>query len=163
MPTTAFKFEPGQKCMVEVHAHNHPNGAWEGVIDTVAPYDPQRPVSEDTPPLYLVTARFTDPRMLLETEGGAFTAPASYYGNPVTSHVTLWPIETRRLFERVHLLQKDESARSAYYVAREKALLDALRVVSKEAVAQAVGEALQAAVKAAVREAFAAMPQRPSE
>jgi hypothetical protein len=160
MPTTTFKFEPGQKCMVEVHAHNHPNGAWEGVVEKVERYDQQGRVSDEAPPLYVVTARFTDPRMLLETESGAFTAPASYYEKPVTAHAMLWPIETRRLFERVHLLQKDESARSTHYVAREKALLDALRVVGKEAVAQAVGEAIQAAVKAAVREAFDAMPQR---
>ena len=49
------------------------------------------------------------------------------------------------------------------FVCVEGARPDVAFVVSKEVVAQAVGEALQAAVKAAVREAFAAMPQRPSE
>ena len=166
MPMTNFEFKPGQRCMAEVHSHNHPNGVWEGVVDTVTPYDQQGRVSEEAPPLYVVTARFIDPRMLLEAEGGAFTAPASYYGKPITAHVTLWPIETRRLFDALRQRREDEAARSTYYVAREKVLLDALRVVSKEAVAHAVAETIQAAVKAAVREAFDAMSPRlkdPSE
>ena len=156
---TSFNFRVGQKCMVEVHPHNYPNGVWEGVVEAVVPDARQEHASKDEPPRYLVTARFTDPRMLLETEQGAFTAPANYYGELVTADATLWPIETKSLFERIRRLREDDAARSTYYVAREKALLDAIRVAGKEAVAQAVGEAVQAAVKAAVREVFDSVKQ----
>lgn len=154
MPMTQIKFEPGQKCMIEVHGANYPEGVWEGVVETVQPYESAIPPSAGEAPWFVVTTRFTDPRMLIERERGVLSTAASYYDKPATSNSNVWPIETKRLFDALRQQREDNAVRNTHYATREKALLDALKVAGKEAIVEELGKAVQVAVTAATREVF---------
>lgn len=151
MTLTNVPFKKGQRCMIEVHGANYPEGVWEGVVETVEPY--AYAGAREDEEWFTVTARFDDPRMKLVPSRGV-NEVAAYDGKIATNHATLWHFDTKRLFDGLRAQREETRKNEIYYATRERALLDALKVAGKEAIVEDLRTAVRDAVTTASREVF---------